>query len=315
MNSKLYISSSPHIHNKNSTQRIMLNVIIAMVPNIIASLIIFGIRALIVILVTVLSCVLSEYIARKVMKRDNTITDLSAIVTGILLGFNLPVSINLGIAAFGGIISIIIVKQFFGGIGQNFVNPALCARIILMSSFPSQMSNFTVPFIYSNTHSDMITTATPLSKSATVSYSYADMFLGKIPGCLGEVCSLAIIIGGIYLLIKKIISPIIPICFIGTVFIATYLLKADPIFHILSGGLLLGAIFMATDYVTSPVTFKGRIIFGIGCGLFTVLIRIFGSLPEGVSFAIILMNILVPHIEKLTIPKPFGKERKSYEKV
>lgn len=314
MTTKMYVSSSPHIHDNISTQKIMLDVIIALTPCIIASGIIFGPRALWIIFICVLSCVISEFLARKAMKRSNTIEDLSAVVTGILLAFNLPVSISPFIAAFGGVIAIVVVKQFFGGIGQNFVNPALCARIILMTSFPTQMSTFTVPFSYLNKNVDTMTTATPLSKSATVLPSYLDMFLGNTPGCIGEVFSLGIICGGIYLLIRKVISPVIPICFIGTVFILTYLLGANPIFHILSGGLLLGSIFMATDYVTSPVTFKGRIIFGIGCGIFTVLIRIFGSLPEGVSFAIILMNILVPHIENLTIPKTFGKEKRLDEK-
>lgn len=314
MNSKMYVSSSPHLHSNTSTQKIMLDVIIALIPSIIAAAIIFGPRAIAVILVTVLSCVISEYTARKVMHRANTIADLSAVVTGILLAFNLPVSINLGIAAFGGVIAIVVVKQFFGGLGQNFVNPALCARIILMTSFPTQMSTWTAPFTHLNSSSDIITTATPLSKSAQFIPTYIDLFLGKIPGCIGEVCSLAIIVGGIYLIVKKVISPVIPLCFISTVFILAYLLGSDPIYQILSGGLLLGAFFMATDYVTSPVTFKGRIIFGIGCGIFTVLIRIFGALPEGVSFAIILMNILVPHIERLTIPTAFGKEKQSYGK-
>lgn len=315
MNTKMYVSSSPHIHDNNSTQRIMLDVIIALTPCIVASLVIFGFRAIFIIFICVLSCVVSEFLARKIMKRPNNIDDLSAVVTGILLAFNLPVNINPCIAAFGGIIAIVVVKQFFGGIGQNFVNPALCARIILMTSFPAQMSNFTVPFSYLNKSVDTLTTATPLSKLTTTLPSYIDMFIGNIPGCIGEVSSLCLIWGGVYLLIRKVISPVIPMCFIATVFILTYLLRADPLFHILSGGLLLGAIFMATDYVTSPITFKGRIIFGIGCGIITVLIRIFGSLPEGVSFAIILMNILVPHIENLTIPETFGKEKYLNEKI
>lgn len=303
MNENLLISPSPHIKNDNSTQKIMLNVIIATIPAIVASVIFFGLRALLVILVTVLSCVVSEYLSRKIMKRDNTISDLSAVVTGILLAFNLPVNIKFSIAIFGGIIAIVVTKQMFGGIGQNFANPAICARIILMVSFPSAMSSWPVPYTRAISSADMITSATPLSKTATTHFSYLDLFLGNRPGCLGEVCALTLILGGIYLILKKVISPTIPLCFIGTVFVLTAILGKDPIFHILSGGLLLGAIFMATDYVTSPITFKGKIIFAVGCGIITVLIRIYGSLPEGVSFSILLMNILVPHIENLTLKK------------
>ena len=293
MNENLFMSPSPHIKSDNSTQKIMLNVIIATVPAIIASAIIFGLRALLVILVTVLSCVVSEYLSRKIMKRDNTINDLSAVVTGILLAFNFPVNIKFSIAIFGGIIAIVATKQMFGGLGQNFVNPAICARIILMVSFPSAMSSWPVPYTRAISSADMITSATPLAKTATTHFTYLDLFLGNRPGCLGEVCALALILGGIYLIFKKVISPTIPLCFIGTVFVLTAILGKDPLFSILSGGLLLGAIFMATDYVTSPITFKGKIIFAVGCGIITVLIRIYGSLPEGVSFSILLMNILV----------------------
>ena len=303
MNENLLMSPSPHIKNDNSTQKIMLNVIIATIPAIVASAIFFGLRALLVILVTVLSCVTSEYLSRKIMKRDNTTSDLSAVVTGILLAFNLPVNIKFPIAIFGGIIAIVVTKQMFGGLGQNFVNPAICARIILMVSFPSAMSSWPVPYTRAISSADMITSATPLAKTATTHFSYLDLFLGNRPGCLGEVCALALILGGIYLIFKKVISPTIPLCFIGTVFVLTAILGKDPLFSILSGGLLLGAIFMATDYVTSPITFKGKIIFAIGCGIITVLIRIYGSLPEGVSFSILLMNILVPHIENLTLKK------------
>lgn len=303
MNENLFMSPSPHIKSDNSTQKIMLNVIIATIPAIIASAIIFGLRALLVILVTVLSCVASEYLSRKIMKRDNTINDLSAVVTGILLAFNFPVNIKFSIAIFGGIIAIVATKQMFGGLGQNFVNPAICARIILMVSFPSAMSSWPIPYTRTISSADMITSATPLAKTTITHFSYLDLFLGNRPGCLGEVCALALILGGIYLIFKKIISPVIPLCFVGTVFVFTLILGKDPLFHILSGGLLLGAIFMATDYVTSPITFKGKIIFAVGCGIITVLIRIYGSLPEGVSFSILLMNILVPHIENLTLKK------------
>ena len=309
MNSKLYVSSSPHIHCNDSTSKIMLDVIISLIPAFIASAFIFGIRAIFLVLLTVASCVLSEYVSRKIMKRNNTISDLSAVVTGILLAFNLPVTINPLVAAFGGMIAIVVVKQMFGGIGQNFVNPAITARIILLASFPSMMSTWAVPFFY-KTSSDIMTTATPLAKGTEVlKPSYEDMFFGNIPGCIGEVCSFALILGGLYLIFRKVISPLIPVIYIATVFVLALIFGQDPVFHILSGGLLLGAIFMATDYTTSPLTTSGKIIFGVGCGFITMMIRLFGALPEGVSFAIMIMNILVPHIENLTIPRTFGKEK------
>lgn len=315
MDSKLCISSSPHLHSKINTRKIMLDVIIALIPTAISTSVIFGARAILLICITTISCVLSELISRIIMRRSDTSSDLSAIVTGILLAFNLPVNINAFIAIFGSVIAIVVVKQLFGGLGQNFVNPALCARIILLISFPKDMSAYTFPFSYLTHSLDATTNATPLSHSTSFIPNYTDLFTGNIPGSLGEVCSLTLILGGIYLVVRKVISLTIPLTYIGTVFIFTFLLGKDPIFHILSGGLLLGAIFMATDYVTSPVTFKGKIIFGIGCGIITVLIRVFGSLPEGVSFAIVLMNILVPHIEKLTMPKAFGWEGKVNEKI
>lgn len=309
MNSKLYVSSSPHLHCNESTQKIMLDVIISLIPAFIASAFIFGLRAVFLVLITVVSCVLSEYISRKIMKRNNTIYDLSAVVTGILLAFNLPATINPLVAAFGGVIAIVVVKQMFGGIGQNFVNPAIAARIILLTSFPSMMSTWVTPFFY-KTSSDITTTATPLAKGTVILRpSYEDMFLGNMPGCIGEVCSFALILGGLYLIFKKVITPVIPVIYISTVFILAIIFGQDPIFHVLSGGLLLGAIFMATDYTTSPLTISGKVIFAIGCGFITMMIRLFGALPEGVSFAIMIMNILVPHIESLTLPRTFGKEK------
>ena len=317
MEEKLYVSPSPHLRSGDTTRKLMGDVVIALVPAMIASGIIFGPRAILVILVTVLSCVLSEYVCRKVMKRENTISDLSAVVTGVLLAFNLPVSINLVMAAFGGVIAIVVVKQMFGGIGMNFVNPALTARIVLMASFPSQMSTWSEPFYFLKGSADAITTASPLNVMANGGDmpSYFQMALGLRAGCLGETCAVALVLGGIYLAARGVIRVEIPLCYIGTVLLFTLALGQDPLYHLLSGGLLLGAIFMATDYVTSPLTFWGRIVFAVGCGVLTVLIRVFGSLPEGVSFSIILMNILVPHIEKLTRPKPFGEEGKRREKA
>ncbi|MBQ3497833.1 MAG: RnfABCDGE type electron transport complex subunit D [Clostridia bacterium] len=311
VNKKLTVSASPHVRSPHTATGIMLDVIIALIPALIAAVVIFGTQVLLVTLVCVGSAVLSEYLSRKVMKRHQTIGDLSAVVTGLLLAFNLPVSIPLWIAALGSIIAIVVVKQMFGGIGQNFVNPALAARIILLVSFPSKMTDWTPVGL---------TTATPLAslKSGEVISAelptMVDMLLGKHGGCLGEVCSIALIIGGIYLIIRKVISPAIPLSYIGTV--AVFMLIAGKgsfeftAYQLLSGGLLIGAIFMATDYTTSPVSFKGKIIFGIGCGLITAAIRVFGGYPEGVSFSIIIMNILVPHIERLTTAKPFGTPKK-----
>ena len=242
------------------------------------------------------------------MKRPNTIGDFSAVVTGVLLAFNLPVSIPIWMAALGSIIAIVVVKQMFGGLGNNFVNPALAARIILMTSFPTAMTSWTAAF-------DGTSTATPLAMisggQTSDLPSYLDMFLGKTGGCLGETCALALLIGGIYLVARRVISPIIPLVYIAVVFVFSAILGLDPVAQILSGGLFLGAIFMATDYVTSPLTNKGKVIYAIGCGIITVMIRTFGSLPEGVSFSIILMNILVPHIERLTTPKPFGVKKEA----
>ena len=313
VNKKLTVSASPHVRSPHTASGIMLDVIIALIPALIAAVVIFGTQVLLVTLVCVGSAVLAEYLSRKVMKRHQTIGDLSAVVTGLLLAFNLPVSVPLWIAALGSIIAIVVVKQMFGGIGQNFVNPALAARIILLVSFPSAMSNWAVSTKFVNT------SATPLAilgneESTEALPSIIDMLLGKHGGSLGEVCSVALILGGIYLIVRRVISPAIPLSYIGTVAVFTFIAGGfDPTFvayQILGGGLLLGAIFMATDYTTSPVSFKGKIIFGIGCGLITAAIRIFGSYPEGVSFSIILMNILVPHIERLTTAKPFGTPKK-----
>lgn len=316
---KLTVSASPHVRSAQTVSGIMLNVIIALIPALAASVWLFGLRVLLVCAVTVSVSVLSEYIARKVMKRHNTIGDLSAVVTGLILAFNLPVSIPLWMAAIGSVIAIVVAKQFFGGIGQNFVNPAIAGRIILMVSFPTAMTTWTAPFAYKSTQGT-ITTATPLAAEESELPSLLKMFLGMRGGSLGETCAAALIIGGLYLIIRKIISPSIPLSFIGTVAVIMLIAgKGDLSFvayQLLSGGLVLGAFFMATDYATSPINFKGKIIFGIGCGIITSMIRLFGSLPEGVSFAIILMNILVPHIENLTTPKPFGtaKEKKSKKK-
>ena len=312
MEQKLIVSASPHLRSGATTQKIMLDVIIALAPAAVASVILFGPRALLLMAVSVASCVVCEYICRRVLKRPQTVNDLSAVVTGLLLAFNLPPEINPLVAVFGAVVAIVVVKQMFGGIGQNFVNPALTARIILMTSFPTRMTTWTAPFAYTNGEADAMTTATPLALSAQGATDslpgLLQMFLGVRGGCLGETCALALLLGGIYLVARRVISPVIPVCYLGTAAVFSLLLGRNVLFDLMAGGLLLGAIFMATDYTTSPLTVKGKVIYGIGCGLLTMLIRVFGSLPEGVSFSIVLMNILVPLIERISRPKPFGKE-------
>ena len=309
---KLIVSSSPHFNGGRTTQNIMLDVIIALVPAMVASVILFGFRAAVVILTCVATCVLSEYLCRRVMKRPQTVVDLSCVVTGILLALNLPVTINPLIAVFGGVVAIVVVKQMFGGIGQNFVNPALTARIILLNSFPSRMTHWVQPFDYTAT-ADAITTATPLGilkeGAGEALPSYLDLFLGNNAGCLGETCALAILIGGVYLIARRVISPVIPVTYLATAALFSALFGRDPLFDLLSGGLLLGAFFMATDYTTSPLYFWGRVVFAFGCGLITMVIREFGSLPEGVSYSIILMNILTPLLERAIKPRAFGSQR------
>lgn len=327
MKKKLTVSASPHARSNETTTGLMLDVIIALVPSLIAAVYLFGFRALAVVATTVGTCVLSEYLCRKAMKRDNTLGDLSAVVTGLLLAFNLPVTIPLWIAAIGSVVAIVVVKQFFGGIGQNFVNPALVGRIVLMASFPTAMSTWEQPLAWRGI--DAATTASPLAE-ITKMYNAGDvsaaafdangaipslfkMFIGQRQGCLGEVCAAALVLGFLYLIVRRVISPVIPLTYVGTVAVIALIAGKGSLefvgYEILGGGLLLGAVFMATDYTTSPINFKGKIIYAVGCGLLTGVIRLFGSLPEGVSFSIILMNILVPHIENLTTPKPFGAEK------
>ena len=320
----LTASASPHVRSHDTTRGIMLDVIIALCPALIASVVLFGFRALAVTAVCVVCCVLFEFLSRKAMKRANTIGDLSAIVTGIILAFNLPSTIPFWMAAFGSLIAIVVVKQMFGGIGQNFVNPALLARIVLMVSFPKAMlSSWATPFAW-RTDADAITSATPLAMLKTGEGelpSLVSMCFAKA-GCLGEVCAAALLLGGIYLMIRRVISPVIPLCYIGTVavcmlvrgFVSEDNALTFMLYELLSGGLMLGAFFMATDYATSPAFTKARVVYAIGCGLITSLIRIFGNMNEGVSFSIILMNILVPLIEDWTAPKPFGEVREKKEK-
>ena len=299
----LSVSSSPHIRDSRSTQNLMLDVLIALVPALIASVVIFGFRALTITAVSVSSALLFEFLSSKVRKTPLYLHNLSAVVTGVLVAFNMPATIPLWIPALGSMIAIIVIKEMFGGIGSNFANPAIAARIILGLSFPEQMNEFT----RKAASGDLVTSATPLSllKDGTP-VPYMRLFLGQHAGVIGEVCAAALILGFIYLLVRGVITAWIPVTYVGTVALMALLTGNDPLAAILAGGLMLGAIFMATDYVTSPFTRNGKIIYGVGLGLITGLIRYFGSIPEGVSYAILIMNLLTPTIDQYTATKPVG---------
>lgn len=301
------VSSSPHIRAKDTTQSIMRDVVIALLPATAAGVYFFKLQGLLVILASVLACVAAEYIWQKATHRKVTISDLSAVVTGLLLAFNLPASVPLWLPVIGGFFAIIIAKQFFGGIGQNIVNPALAARAFLLASWPVAMTTWTL---------DGSTTATPLAflkgiEATGQAPSLMNVFIGNVGGCIGETSALAIILGAAYLFAKRIIDWRAPVTFIATTFVITAIAgrAANPFYELFAGGLMLGAFFMATDYATSPITPRGRIIFGIGCGVITGLIRIFGGYPEGVSYSILVMNLFVPLIERWTVPRTFGKEK------
>ena len=297
MSKLLKVTSSPHIRHEDSTRGIMLDVIIALLPAAIYGCILFGLRAAIILVVTVATAVASEAIWNLALKKPQTIGDCSAILTGLLLGMNLSSQTPVWIAAIGSVVAIIVVKQMFGGLGFNFANPAMTARIVLLVSFAGQMSNYVSPI-------DAVTTATPLANNTPITLK--ELFFGMHSGAIGETSSFLLIIGGLYLMLRRVIKPIIPVAFIGTVAIATLIAGGDLKLALFGGGLMLGAIFMATDYVTTPTTDLGKLVFGIGCGLIAFVIRQFGALPEGVSYAILLMNILTPHINRLTLSKPFG---------
>lgn len=308
------IEPSPHIKSSITTQKVMLHVIIALFPAVVAGTVIFGLRALLLVVLCATFCVLAEYIFNLITKRKQTVSDLSAVVTGILLGLNLPVSLPIYMAAIGSVAAIVVVKQFFGGIGQNFANPAITGRIILMLSFASYMTTWSEPFWYMNSGVDAVATATPLAMAESELPSYLDMFLGLRAGCIGETCIAALLLGGIYLISLKLINPVTPVAFIGTVAICTALAGGDVLMEIMSGGLVIGAFFMATDYATTPLTTKGKLIFAIGCGLITFLIREFGTYPEGVSYSILVMNIVTPQIDKFSMNKPFGVKKEAKQK-
>ncbi|MGE4282687.1 MAG: RnfABCDGE type electron transport complex subunit D [Clostridia bacterium] len=321
INNRLTVSSSPHVRSEETVSGIMFDVVLALCPALIAGAYFFGLRALLVIATTVLSCVAAEYLWQKLCKKPTSIHDWSAVVTGLLLAFNLPVTIPLWMPVIGGFFAIIIVKQLFGGLGQNFMNPALAARAFLLASWPVAMTKWVNPFeqLSLTGAADVVSSATPLAilKGAEAAGqampSYIDLFIGRIGGSIGETSALMLLLGGGYLIYRKVISWRIPVSFIGTVAVLTFILGKDGFFtgdvltHVLSGGLMLGAFFMATDYASSPVTPKGQIIMGIGCGLITSIIRLYGGYPEGVSYSILLMNIVTPLIDRYTAPVKFGE--------
>ena len=306
MKEMLKVSSSPHIKHQDTSSGIMLDVIIALLPAAAFGCILFGLKALIILVASIASAVAAEYLWNKILKKPQTVGDLSAVVTGLLLGMNLSSELPFWMAAIGSAVAIIIVKQMFGGIGCNFANPAIAARIVLLVSFPSAMTRFVEPV------SDTISSATPLAVLAggvaqTASpLTLKNMFFGLHSGCIGETSAFLLIIGGLYLIIRKIITPTTPLCFIGTVFVFSLIAGDSLAIAGLGGGLMIGAIFMATDYTTSPTTELGKAIFGVGCGVITFVIRKYASSPEGVSYAILLMNILTPYINRVSLTKPFG---------
>lgn len=322
----LSVSPSPHIKNGITTQKIMLHVIIALLPATIWGIIMFGGKAAAVVAISVISCLFFEWATQKILKRKCTVSDLSAVVTGLLLGMNLPSDVSPLIPVVGAFIAIVVVKQLFGGIGKNFLNPALAARVFLFMSWSGEMATFKAPLgvdVAASTSGDAVAYATPLASLAGTGESGAsilDMFIGRIGGSIGEVSSLLLLVGAIYLIIMKVISWHIPVCYLGTVAVITFLFPQAGmsglefmLTQLFAGGLMLGALFMATDYVTSPVTAKGRVIFGIGCGLLTVFFRYFSSYPEGVSFSILVMNALVWYLDKATAPRVFGTKKTKAE--
>lgn len=310
------VSASPHVRSDEDTRKLMIDVIVALVPALLVAIMLYGPRAFTLTLTGAFSCMFFELLYTKLMKKPTTIGDMSAVVTGVLLVYCLPVTVPHWLVVIGSFFAIVVVKQLFGGIGKNFLNPALTARAFLFA-WPVLMTTWVKPFEYLPAFKksvDMVTTATPLylMRQKETLPTLWDMFVGNIGGCIGETSALMLILGGIYLIARKVISPRIPLSFLLTVAALTFIFPKTPeatdwmLYQLLAGGLMLGAFFMATDYVTSPVTPRGQIIFGVGCGLITVFIRYFGSYPEGVSYGIMIMNLLVWVIDKYTFPKKFG---------
>ena len=320
----LTVSASPHVRADATPRSLMLTVIIALLPALVWAIYIYGFRTLFVTLLSVITCVSSEFLYEKLMKKRITVSDLSAVVTGVILAFNLPPTIPYYLVIVGGIFAIVVVKQLFGGIGKNFLNPALAARVFLFIAWPKPMATFAAPewLPLFGSNADTVASATPLAaiKSgdlSTINLDIIQAFIGDKAGCIGEISCMLLFVGGLLMLFRRVITWHIPVSFIGTVALLTYVFaptSADAVsfmvYSVLSGGLFLGAWFMATDYVTCPINPTGRIIYGIGCGAITVFIRFFAGFNEGVSFAILVMNLLVWYIDKFTRPKPFGKYKK-----
>ena len=327
---KLTISSSPHVRTEEGTSSIMLDVLIALVPALAVAAYMFGFRAILLTAVSVLGCLVFEWGYRRLMKKSNTIKDLSAAVTGVLIAYCIPVSAPFWVVLVGDFFAIVVVKQLFGGIGKNFVNPALAARAFLFS-YPVVMSTWIAPLQYSSFFSvdvaDAVTSATPLAvmKQGLLpeNVTLLQAFFGQVGGSMGELSAFALLLGGIYLLLRRVISARIPLAYLLTVAVLTFIFPKGNdnlswmLWNLCSGGLMLGAIFMATDYTTSPITPMGQLIYGVGCGLLTVFIRYFGGYAEGVSYAILLMNVCVWLIDKVTVPNRFGmtRERRAAEKA
>lgn len=302
----LITSASPHIHSGASTRRIMLDVIIALLPAAIASAVIFGMRANVILLTCIVSAVLAEALFNLITRRKQTVGDLSAVVTGLLLGLNLSTNVPVWQCVIGSVFAVVVVKALFGGLGRNFANPAITARVFMLIAF-SSVAGGAMPAVV-----ELEASATPLEQLANGASqlpSLLDMFIGTYGGAIGETCTAALLLGFIYLLVRKVIRWHIPVVFIGTVFVCSLIASGDveyALYQILGGGLFLGAIFMATDYVTCPITTKGKVVFALGCGLITFIIRYYCAYPEGVSFSILIMNLLVPYIERFTGNKPLG---------
>ena len=305
----LRLSPGPHLLSRESTQTLMLDVLIALAPTTAAGIYLFGSRAAWVLAVAILSAVVSEYLWQKIARKTIRINDLSAAVTGLIMGLNFPSDAPLWMPALGSAIAIILVKQLFGGIGHNFMNPAMLARAVLLASWPARMTVYIMPMrVLGNTSvipsPDAVSAATALIRPSN--YATYDLFLGNIPGCIGEVSKIAILIGFLYMLFVGTIKPLIPVVFVGTAALLTWILGGDPLAAVLSGGLLFGAVFMATDYVTNPMLIKGKIIFAAGCGIMVVVVRQFGSYPEGVTYAILLMNVLTPLLDRWSHRRVYG---------
>ena len=310
MENKFIVSSSPHLRADESISKIMRDVVIALLPATLAGVYFFRMGAVKVILASVIACLLTEVAVQKMCKKTVTINDWSAVVTGLLLAFNIPASAPLWIPVIGAIFAIAIVKQIFGGLGHNFMNPALAARAMLLASWPVQMTAWVKP------GTDAVSTATPLAimggeAAGQELPSIADLIIGNVGGCIGETSAILLIIGGIYLVYRGVITPRIPVIYIATVAVLSFVFYgydvSAMISQVFAGGLIIGAIYMATDYASSPVNAKGQVIFALGCGILTAVIRKFGGYPEGVSYSILLMNVAAPLIEKYTSPRVFGE--------